>query len=80
MTPNTWLRLPTPQAVGRSGSVRSWRAASQPPSSVAAACSTRSLIPREALIRLAALTRRCTVSTLAEPSMMQMLRCPTPAT
>jgi hypothetical protein len=54
--------------------------ASQPPSSVIAACRTASAIPLDAQRRLAALTRRCTVSTSGGPSMSATLRWPNSAT
>src|SRR2546429_108671 len=67
MTPNSWLRLPTPHAVGRGPRRRIRVMASQPPSSVIAACRTVSALPLAAQRRRAALTRRCTVSTVGGP-------------
>ena len=69
MTPNSWLRLPTPHAVGRGPRRRIRVMASQPPSSVIAACRTVTAIPLATQSRRAALTRRCTVSTSGCPSM-----------
>ena len=54
--------------------------ASQPPSSVIAACRTVTAIPLAAQSRRAALTRRWTVSTSGAPSMSATLRWPNPAT
>jgi hypothetical protein len=73
-TPNNWLMLPTPKAVG-SWPVRSKRLVmSQPPSSVAGACRIATDRPLAAQCRRAAPTRRCTVSTSAGPSISTTLR------
>ena len=61
ITPNSWLRLPTPHAVGRISAGPRRRIcviASQPPCSVIAACRVVTAIPLAAHSRRAALTRR----------------------